>query len=705
MIDPLPSDIFKAGEVLNNTYEVEGVVGRGGLGEVYRVRNNVTGRVFAIKALNAQYSDNADYVELMKREEEMRHIINDAVVRYIECSRTDDGHVILVMDYVAGPSLADEMVERQVSEKELLIVAHRIAQGLEAAHAHGIVHRDLSPDNIILRDGSPEQATLIDFGIAKDTSEGARTIVGNDFAGKYEYAAPEQVDGNAEAKSDLYALGSTLLAAYRGETPFLGTTPGEIVRRKQAPLELNGVPDQLRELVERLSAPDPADRPADAPAAVLLIEGLLNARNATRPVGPAASKRSEKGKSPSDATPPHSRRPWVLSGVGVLLLGVLGYGLSILLIDPLPTVRPYTLSASKAVFGRTMMDAHAPDQETADTLVDAFEMATGAPREAASVTLAEGMPDPDWATDLTVLVDALGFLERWELTVSDRLVSLTGLAADQAQYVIALEAIESWQAETALSLNQSLQVGPEVLSAGTLLEALAGVRNCGALKVESETYELGDTITVTGNVADPADIEAIKRALEGVTGSRNVETNTTVLNPDICAIRDVMPFLQLGDMSARLSRGIDGSPNLTGVYRTGENPVVDILVPATETNAFIWVLVVDNTGQVFHVLPNLNEPVNRVGEIGVIEGGLRRITVLHPRSILASDPKKLVVEVIDGSYGKSEVIAILTSTPLFDGLRPRVESTTSAKEALTEALIRREGDIVSVTSRIIDARE
>jgi len=142
--------MFRPGDVLNNTYEIEGVLGRGGTGEVYRVVNKVTGRIFAIKALNAQFTGNEDYVELMKREEEMRNIIHDSVVRYNECSRTDSGSVILVMDYIAGPSLADAMIERQISEKELLIVAHRIAEGLVAAHGHGMVHRDLSPDNIIL---------------------------------------------------------------------------------------------------------------------------------------------------------------------------------------------------------------------------------------------------------------------------------------------------------------------------------------------------------------------------------------------------------------------------------------------------------------------------------------------------------------------------------------------------------------------------
>jgi serine/threonine protein kinase len=90
------------------------------------------------------------------------------------------------MDYISGPSLADAMLERRIDPRELLIIAHRVAEGLVATHSHGIVHRDLSPDNIILRDGKPELATIIDFGIAKDTAAGARTIVGNEFAGKYE---------------------------------------------------------------------------------------------------------------------------------------------------------------------------------------------------------------------------------------------------------------------------------------------------------------------------------------------------------------------------------------------------------------------------------------------------------------------------------------------------------------------------------------
>ena len=205
MIDPQPSDNFHKGQVLNNTYEIEGVLGRGGTGEVYRAINQITRRVVALKALNRQMSAHADYVELMKREEEMRSISHDAVVRYTDCSRTDDGRVYLVMDYVAGTPLSDWLARGGASARDLVIVGRRVAEGLIATHANGIVHRDLSPDNIILRDGRPEEAVIIDFGIAKDSKAGAQTIIGPHFAGKYAFAAPEQFHGQTDARSDFYA--------------------------------------------------------------------------------------------------------------------------------------------------------------------------------------------------------------------------------------------------------------------------------------------------------------------------------------------------------------------------------------------------------------------------------------------------------------------------------------------------------------------
>ena len=218
-MDSRPSDTFQPGDLLNNTYRIEIVLGRGGTSEVYRARSEISGRVVALKVLNAEFSSNEDFLVLMTREEEIRDVRHDAVVRYSENNKTPDGHIYLVMDYVDGPGLDKVLAERQLSVDELMTIAERVLGGLVATHARNIVHRDMSPDNIILRGGKASGAVIIDFGIARDTNPGAATIVGDGFAGKYAYAAPEQLNGNADQRSDLYSVGATLLAAYRGSAP------------------------------------------------------------------------------------------------------------------------------------------------------------------------------------------------------------------------------------------------------------------------------------------------------------------------------------------------------------------------------------------------------------------------------------------------------------------------------------------------------
>ena len=208
MTDPRPSDLFQPGDLVNNTYRIEAILGRGGTSDVYRARSEISGRLAALKVLKAEFSSNDEYLVLLTREEEIRDIRHDAVVRYSENNRTSDGHVYLVMDFVDGPGLDQKLKQGPMSAEDLLTVCRRVTEGLQAAHVRGIVHRDLSPDNIILRNGDPAQAVIIDFGIAKDANPGAETIVGNEFAGKYAYAAPEQLAGKTDHRTDIDALGA-----------------------------------------------------------------------------------------------------------------------------------------------------------------------------------------------------------------------------------------------------------------------------------------------------------------------------------------------------------------------------------------------------------------------------------------------------------------------------------------------------------------
>lgn len=742
MVPPLPSDIFAPGQVLNNTYEIEGVIGRGGTGEVYRARNGVTGRVVAIKALSRQFSGQAAYLELMRREEQMRDVVHDAVVRYTECSRAADGTVFLVMDLIEGPSLQHEMAARRMDERELLIVAHRVAEGLAAAHARGIVHRDLSPDNIVLRGGAPERATIIDFGIAKDTAAGARTIVGTDFAGKYEYAAPEQLEGRADARSDLYALGASLLAAWRGEVPQVGTSPGEIVRRKAQPLDTADVRPPLRALVDWMTEPDPARRPQDARELIGRIDPLLAA-------GPAARGADARRAPPRGAGAARSgqgrplRRGWGRVALWLALGIALGAGglWGAARLDPraaalvgatlgplrdgwlgpawertgapvlarwfppeLPLAQPFALAAASD----GTLEGVAPTEEAARLIRDAMAATTGASPPEAAVTLAQGVPSEGWPAAVAGLIAATEGLEDWLLLVEDASARIEGLAPDRAARDRIDAALAAAAAQGGLTLAASLAAGPRLLRPEALAPRLASAATCGPLEAAAPDggWPLGATVTVRGHLAAPEEAEALRAALEPLVGDRDVAVEAEFLNPDLCRVRAVLPPAGAQGVSIWLGDGATGRANPTGVFHTGDNPVVTVELPET-LDGFLWAVVVDNDGSVLNLLPNVADDRNRLREIGRVEAGVRRVTVLHSpetaRESGAGD-RALAVRVSEGNFGKSEVLAFVTREQLFDVRRPRDESVASFAEALAATLAERPGSVVAMASRVVDAR-
>lgn len=703
MIDPMPSDIFQHGQILNNTYEIEGILGRGGTGEVYRARNQIVGRVVAIKALNAQFSGRSDYIELMKREEQMRSIISDSVVRYSECSRTDEGHVFLVMDFIDGPSLNDLMVSRRVDAKELFIIAHRVAEGLVATHASNIVHRDLSPDNIILRGGAPEAAVIIDFGIAKDNTTGARTIVGNEFAGKYEYAAPEQLDGHAEERSDIYALGALLLAAYRGEIPFPGATPGEIVRRKQVPLDTSGVAEPLKGLIDWMSAPEISDRPANAQTLLDRIgQELKPLDRQSRP----ATARNRK-----DKTGGAGRTLRKLFGVLVVVSAVAGLYFSGFLDDyikePLPVAAPYRLSAAFDPAGVSTLTANAPNAEAEAVLRGAYRATTGADPASSTISLATGMPSIDWPKHMRDALPLLKPLQRWQIEVSDTRVTITGLAPDIAVRNTVAVALKSWAANAGYDIFTDVSAGPENLLAANIQPALNSLKTCGPLVqaagIEAE-YSLSDTIVITGNVMSLQDTKSIEQILTPVIGDRKLRFDTNLLNGEICKIRNVLPTVPTQNISIWLGDGDTGAPNLSGIFTVGQNPIVEVQVPSNISEGSLWVMIIDTDGEVYHILPNINAAEHSLGNLGTVEGGVRRIRVLHSVTAFRADQSLRAFLISEGDFGKSEIVAILSKEPLFDTRRPGTESVASVAQALGEVLQNGQGEIVGLATRIIDAR-
>ena len=127
------------------------------------------------------------------------------------------------------------------------------------------MHRDLSPDNIILPGGKVERAKIIDFGIARSATIGGETLIGGNFAGKYNYVSPEQLGlfgGDVKERSDIYSLGLVLAAAMRGRPIDMGGSQMEVVEKRRTVPDLSDIDGAFRPMIEAMLQPDPADRPA-----------------------------------------------------------------------------------------------------------------------------------------------------------------------------------------------------------------------------------------------------------------------------------------------------------------------------------------------------------------------------------------------------------------------------------------------------------
>ena len=171
----------RPGTRLNGVYEIEKPVAQGGMGEVYRGFNIQTRDIVAIKMIRPEFSANPEVMELFRREASiLHHLVHEAIVRYFVFSVDPDiQRAYLAMEFVDGPSLTKRLASGPLPLAEVRVLQKRIASALGAAHRLGVVHRDVSPDNIILPDGDVNRATIIDFGIARSLRVGAGTVIGS----------------------------------------------------------------------------------------------------------------------------------------------------------------------------------------------------------------------------------------------------------------------------------------------------------------------------------------------------------------------------------------------------------------------------------------------------------------------------------------------------------------------------------------------
>ncbi len=230
---------------------------------MYRVTHLVHGRSYAVKCIRQDLLRDRTAVSLFKREADILERLRvPAIVRYLGIFQNEKGHLFIVMEYIKGVSLKDLLGRHAFSIKEICCIRETLCAALAAAHAKGVVHRDLSPDNILFENGDLSRPRLIDFGIARGGVEEG-TILGQDFAGKEMYASPEQLGafgGRVDHRSDIYSLGLVLASAALGRPLFGALSPvAQIEARKTIP-DLKGVPRSLIPDLEIMLQPDPRKR-------------------------------------------------------------------------------------------------------------------------------------------------------------------------------------------------------------------------------------------------------------------------------------------------------------------------------------------------------------------------------------------------------------------------------------------------------------
>ncbi|MFF4353718.1 protein kinase [Streptomyces sp. NPDC001530] len=309
------------GRRLDDRYELIELLGSGGMGEVWRARDEELDREVAVKILLPARGDGSDRGEALarfRREARVAAALDSPHIVAVHDHGTDGDSPYLVMALVEGRTLEEILRESgRVPVRDALRWTADVCRGLGAAHAAGVVHRDIKPANIMVTgEGDASVAKIVDFGIAKFTEFRATdprlTHTGQLPFGSVQYMAPERFhQRRGDGRTDLYAVGCVLYELLVGRPPFVGDAAGimynhlhdEPLRPSRARTELTPAIDRL---VLDLMAKDPDDRPADAHAALARIEAAAQppAPPAPDPAPPAPVPPVVREATPADAKPP-----------------------------------------------------------------------------------------------------------------------------------------------------------------------------------------------------------------------------------------------------------------------------------------------------------------------------------------------------------------------------------------------------------------
>ncbi len=308
----------RIGTTIAGRYQIENLLGEGGMATVYAAHHRLVDRPCAVKVMNAQLAKNAVIRERFRREAKAaQKLAHPNIIEIFDQGELPDGSLFLVMELLEGETLADVVTRGALEIERALPIAIQIARALARAHDLEVIHRDLKPENIFLaryEDGR-DHVKLLDFGIARSMQDARLTGAGEVF-GTPQYMAPERITSiEAGPGADLYALGVILYEMLCGQLPFeandIATFFIKHLREVPPTLRARGVdvPEALERLVMDLMEKDPKDRPVDAHRAhadLLSLAGMLGI-----PVPTEVTEEEASSRGPAKTLPPVAIDRWV----------------------------------------------------------------------------------------------------------------------------------------------------------------------------------------------------------------------------------------------------------------------------------------------------------------------------------------------------------------------------------------------------------
>jgi tetratricopeptide (TPR) repeat protein len=297
--------VVHPGDAIAGRFELERLAGRGGMGTVWRARDRSAGGWVALKLLDRTERTNAE--RFAREASTLASLEHPAIVRYVAHGAEPDGVRWLAMEWLEGQDLRERLRRGPLGVADASSVVRRAAEGLAAAHARGVLHRDVKPGNLMLVGGDPHDVRLLDFGLARvrwDLGAPSGLTRTGAAIGTPRYMAPEQARGARVVgpAADVFSLGCVLYECLTGEPAFAGEEPIAALAKillEETPRvseRVPGVPAAIDDLVARMTSKDPSERPADAAAVLGELERV------ELDPAPASSMRSPASSAPRTLT-------------------------------------------------------------------------------------------------------------------------------------------------------------------------------------------------------------------------------------------------------------------------------------------------------------------------------------------------------------------------------------------------------------------